>query len=198
MNKQQKKNQRIILIIFGMSVIPFLFAWYLKENPHLLAARTNNGDLILPPMVTERSDLTGFDDFSKQNLKELEGHWVLVNVVSKDDCNADCRQAVFKTRQLLLMMGKDLMRIRRVVLLFKAIPEDKTKAWWQDDTRLLRARPTKAFQDKLNDLKAAPIDDGMLLLMDPFGNIMMYYKPGFDPYDVKSDLKKLLNISQIG
>jgi hypothetical protein len=34
--------------------------------------------------------------------------------------------------------------------------------------------------------------------MDPLGNLMMQYDPGFDPYDVKKDLKKLLKISQIG
>lgn len=35
-------------------------------------------------------------------------------------------------------------------------------------------------------------------LMDPLGNIMMQYESGFDPYKVKSDLHKLLKISQIG
>ena len=198
MNKQQKKNQRTILIIFGMSVIPFLIAWYLKENPEFLAARTNNGELIIPPIVTERTDLTGFDSFSKENLKELNGHWVLMNVVPNDDCDDVCQEAIYKSKQLLLMMNKDLTRIRRVALIFKTIPEDKAKAWWRDDTRLLRATPNQALQAKLNAIKPTPIADGMLLLMDPFGNVMMHYEPGFDPYKVKSDLKKLLNFSQIG
>ena len=34
--------------------------------------------------------------------------------------------------------------------------------------------------------------------MDPMGNLMMQYEPGFDPYKVKSDLMHLLRISQIG
>jgi hypothetical protein len=42
------------------------------------------------------------------------------------------------------------------------------------------------------------LTSGMLILMDPLGNLMMQYKAGFDPYAVKSDLKKLLRISQIG
>ena len=198
MNNQQKKNQKTILIIFGMSFIPFLIAWYLKENPEYLAGRTNYGELIIPPVVTERTDLTGFDSFSKENLKELEGRWVLVNVISSDDCNAVCQQALYKSKQLLLMMGKDLTRIRRVALIFKAVSEEKSLAWWQDDTRLLRARPNQALQEKLNAIGQTPITDGMLLLMDPFGNVMMHYEADFDPYKVKSDLKKLLNISQIG
>lgn len=198
MNNQQKKNQRTILIIFGMSVIPFLIAWYLKENPEFLTSRTNNGELIIPPIVTERTDLTGFDNFSKENLKELNGHWVLMNIVPNDDCNDACQEAIYKSKQLLLMMSKDLTRIRRAALLFKDVPEDKAQDWWRDDTRLLRAKPNKSLQEKLNAIRQTPIADGMLILMDPFGNVMMYYEPGFDPYKVKSDLKKLLNISQIG
>jgi hypothetical protein len=38
----------------------------------------------------------------------------------------------------------------------------------------------------------------MLLLIDPLGNIMMQYEPGFDPYKVKNDLMHLLRASQIG
>jgi len=38
----------------------------------------------------------------------------------------------------------------------------------------------------------------MLLLIDPQGNVMMRYEPGFDPYKVKNDLLHLLKISQIG
>jgi hypothetical protein len=34
--------------------------------------------------------------------------------------------------------------------------------------------------------------------MDPLGNLMMKYAPGFDPYKVRNDLSKLLRISQIG
>ncbi|MGR9045277.1 MAG: hypothetical protein ACU83N_08270 [Gammaproteobacteria bacterium] len=198
MNNQQKKNQRTILIIFGMSIIPFLIAWYLKENPEFLSAKTNKGVLITPPIITERTDLTGFDDFSKENLDELVGHWVLINIIPGGDCNEMCRQALFKSRQLQLMMGKDLMRIRRLAVLFENVPETQAKAWWQDDTRLLKALPAEVLRDKLNAIQGTPVADGMLFLMDPFGNVMMHYEPGFDPYEVKSDLKKLLNISQIG
>ena len=181
-----------------MSIIPFCVAWFLKENPDMLTSRTNNGELIIPPIVTARTDLNGFDDFSRKNLKELNGRWVLINVVPGDDCDAFCQEAIYKSKQLLLMMSKDLVRIRRVVLLFQNVADAKAGAWWREDTRLLRARPSQALLAKLNEIRQAPIADGMLLLMDPFGNVMMYYEPGFDPYKVKSDLKKLLNISQIG
>jgi hypothetical protein len=50
----------------------------------------------------------------------------------------------------------------------------------------------------LRQVKPGGMPDGMLFLLDPLGNLMMYYEPGFDPYDVVHDLKKLLTVSQIG
>ena len=74
-NNQKNKNHILILVIFGMSIIPFLIAWGLKENPQLLKGKTNNGQLVIPPLTTERKDLTGFDEFSTENMSELAGHW---------------------------------------------------------------------------------------------------------------------------
>ena len=199
MSNQLNKNHKIILLIFGMTIIPFIFAWIIQQNPQLLVSgRTNIGKLITPPVTTERSDLTGFDPFSRDNLTELGGRWVMINVIPNSDCNEVCRDALHKTKQLRLMMNKDLTRTRRVVIVFQDVDPVNAETWWQQDTRLLRAEPNKTFRNKLLEIRKGSIPEGMLFLMDPLGNLMMQYEPGFDPYDVKKDLKKLLRISQIG
>jgi hypothetical protein len=38
----------------------------------------------------------------------------------------------------------------------------------------------------------------MVFLIDPLGNLMLWYENGFDPYDLDKDLKHLLRASQIG
>jgi hypothetical protein len=38
---------------------------------------------------------------------------------------------------------------------------------------------------------------GSLYLLDPLGNIMMFYAAGFDPNDLKKDLKRLLTWSKL-
>ncbi len=106
--EQQKKNQRLIVLIFALTFIPFLMAWYFRENPGLLASRTkNNGTLIIPPITTDLSEFSGFDQFSRDNMKELTGHWLLVNVIPQAECTIVCAKALHDTKQLLLMMGKD-------------------------------------------------------------------------------------------
>jgi hypothetical protein len=198
MKEQHKKNKRTMIVIFAMSIIPFGIAWFLSSNTSWMGTSTNNGQLITPLVITEKSEFIGYDDFSVKNMKELGGHWVLINIIPNIDCNTICREAIHKTKQLRLMMNKDLTRIRRVVLIIPEINTDLAKQWWKDDTRLLKAKPSESLLQKLNKITKANISEGMLLLMDPLGNIMMQYESGFDPYKVKRDLGKLLRISQIG
>jgi hypothetical protein len=198
MQNQKNKNHLLILTIFGMSVIPFLIAWGLKEHPQLVNGRTNYGQLINPPLTTEHADLSGFDQFSADNMSELSGHWLLVNVIPNSECNEVCIEAIHKSRQIRLMLSKELTRTRRIAVVLKNVAPETANKWWEDDQTLLKVKPNDTFAQKISALKQGQIPDGMLLLMDPLGNLMMQYEPGFDPYNVKSDLMHLLRISQIG
>jgi len=198
MSEQHKKNKRTIIIIFAMSIIPFGIAWYLSNDTSWMIKGTNNGQLITPPVTTERNEFIGHDDFSIENINELRGHWVLLNVIPNTECNTVCLEAIHKTKQLRLMMNKDLTRIRRAVLVMPEVNAELAMQWWKEDKRLLRLKPAISLITKLKTIRGADVPEGMLFLMDPLGNIMMQYEPEFDPYKVKRDLGKLLRISQIG
>ena len=198
MNKQQRKSRNTIVLLFAMSVIPFLIAWYLSVNKISMGGGTNKGELIIPPVMTNFNEFVGFDRFSQNNMTELKGHWVLVNIIPGGGCDNVCFTAIHASKQLRLMMNKDLVRIRRLVLLLNPVDEAEAARWWQNDNRLLRSKPQSSLIDKISRIRDGRIPDGLLLIMDPLGNLMMQYEPGFDPYDVKKDLEKLLRISQIG
>ncbi len=200
MTPQQRKNRQLIIGIFAMSIIPFGIAWFLAKNPELLTpAVTNHGHLITPIITTERTDFQGFDTFSQDNLKELDAHWLIVNVIPKTDCAETCLDAIYKSRQLRLMLNKELVRTRRAVLVLdSSVSQEIGTNWWKEDSDLLRLKPNAAVIEKLNLLYNGQIPEGVLLLVDPLGNFMMQYAPNFNPYDAKSDLMHLLKISQIG
>jgi hypothetical protein len=149
MNKQQKKNRQLILAIFGLSIIPFLIAWGLKENPQFLKGTTNSGQLIIPPVTTENSDFIGFDEFSRKNMGELPGHWLIVNVIPNSGCNEVCLDALLKTKQLRLMLNKELPRTRRVVMIFKEPSAETVSQWWLKDTLLWRLRRSENKQENV-------------------------------------------------
>ena len=196
MDTQHKKNRITILVIFAMSIIPFSIAWYLAENPDKVRLGTNNGELISPPLTTEPNDFTGYDAFSAENIKELQGHWLLINVLPQPQCAEACQDGLYKTHQITLMMGKDIARIRRLAVIFDPAQQPLPKQW-QDDARLLKVVPSAKLQETIRTIDSN-IAPGGLLVMDPLGNLMMKYAPGYDPYKVRNDLSKLLRISQIG
>ena len=198
MTKQIQKNHRTIIILALMTIIPFSFAWYLTTDPEFKPASTNNGKLIIPVVTTKRSDLQGVDDFSINNIEQLKGHWVMLNIIPTDNCNKLCVDAIHATKQLRLMLNKDLTRTRRAVIVMQGQQEPGFQPWWDEDDRLIKVKPPPALAIKIKQQLGDDIAEGRLLLMDPLGNIMMQYPAGFDPYAVKSDLKKLLRISQIG
>ncbi len=141
MNNQQKKNRLLILAIFGMTIIPFLIAWDLKENPGLVKGTTNSGQLIIPPIATERTDFTGFDPFSAENMGELAGHWLIVNVIPNNGCNEICLDALLKTKQLRLMLNKELP-VRVVLLLFLNWQTKMVERYAVMETALQKTRRT--------------------------------------------------------
>jgi hypothetical protein len=163
MTPQQKKNRLFIIIIFSMTIVPYLIALGLQQNPNLLKGSTNIGQLITPPITTEASDFIGYDAFSTANLSELSGHWVLANVIPSDHCNAVCLNAVLKIKQLRLMLNKEFSRTRRVALMLKDVPAENTAQWWLKDALLWRLRETRnptddaLFQTLLNE--ETPLDE---------------------------------------
>lgn len=196
--KQHKKNRLMLILIFGMSIIPFLIALFFNGKAPFIQGKVNNGELIIPVVTTEHADFGGLDEFSAKNINELQGHWLLVNIVPNSTCVQACLDAIYKTKQLQLMMNKDLTRIRRVVLVLGDTKPKTVDGWLQDDKVLLKIKPSLSLVKKLAEIRRGTIPEGMLMLMDPLGNLMMQYEPGFDPYKVKSDLMHLLKISQIG
>lgn len=179
-----------------MAIIPFSIAWYLAQNPGGIKLGTNNGLLIDPVVITEISDFAGYDGFTADNLKELQGHWVMINLVTNKQCQAICQDALYKTHQISLMMGKDIARIRRMVVMPADPQSPVLNETWQADARLLKISAAPALVDKIQ--RARSYEEGVLVIMDPLGNLMMHYPAGYDPYKVRNDLSKLLRISQIG
>ena len=82
------------------------------------------------------------------------------------------------------------------VLIEKLIGNDNRE--FALNSELIRVKPSAGLAQKIFDIRQDSVPDGMLFLIDPLGNLMMQYEPGFNTYKVKDDLMHLLRISQIG
>ena len=158
MTNQTKKNHRTIIILALMTLIPFSFAWYLTTDPDFRPGSTNKGDLITPLITTERSELLGIDPFSVKNIDELKGHWVMLNIIPAKQCNKVCADAIHATKQIRLMINKELTRVRRAVIVMQGKQQQDYLSWREQGERLLKLK--SAEYRKLGEL--AEQDDPLL------------------------------------
>ncbi len=191
----------VIVLIFLIGALPFFGAWYLVEHPGLWGTPGNKGMLIQPP-VPVRHDIfrpvSGVH--SKEHpLKEIPGRWVILHIVTGGNLD-DCRKILEDTRRLHPLFSKDIPRVRRLVVWKTGDPPaPEFLNWLNRDRDLYMATVENGFLNRLSGrILKSSLRCGQVVIMDPLGNLMMWYDAGFDPYDLYHDLKRLLKASQIG
>lgn len=193
-----RRGRSILILIALICIVPFAIAWFLAKNTHLVQDRQKNnyGHLITPARPFQYDSFFQNPISKVETLEEIKGRWVLVQVVTTPSCEAACIETAHKTGQLHLMLNKELSRVRRLLLLNQtgASIDELTSR----DATLLVSAASKDLRQQLEQAVGGPLTEGMILLMDPFANVMMWYGPDFDPYGVLKDLHRLLRVSQIG
>ena len=199
-NSNLARNRLIVVLIALISVIPFSLAWYLAKHSDMVQnqPKSNYGHLITPAKPLDYAELLQTPVTAAETLTEIKGHWVMVQIATGAVCDETCATTAQKTGRLRLMLNKELSRVRRLLLF--AAPADAAAAreLAQRDPTLLMAGLSDALRQRLQEAAGAPPSEGAVLLLDPFANLMMWYEPGFDPYGLLHDLKRLLKNSQIG
>ena len=176
-----RSSRMKLLIIISIAFVPLFMAYvgYFFLPEWAPEGTTNQGELVMPPVDGGEISV----DLA------AERRWTLILPV-QDGCESDCEQLLYLSRQVIAGLGKDTDRVGRVIL--SAEPPEGLLALIEaehGDARLVYA-PTTA----LTALQAAPA----LFLMDPNGNIMMYYTLEKAGKPMMKDLKHLLRISNIG
>ncbi|HYE36186.1 hypothetical protein [Methylocaldum sp.] len=191
------RNRALIIFIALISIIPFGAAWYYANNPQLITKRSNYGNLVLPPRPIDYGELLARPVSRSEVLSEVKGRWVMLHVVS-GKCVDRCAETLHKTKQIRLMLNKEIPRVRRLLLVADDPVAADLAPLLKDDQTLLLAVASEALSQKLAAAVEKPLTEGMVILIDPFGNAALWYDSGFDPYGVLKDLKHLLRASQIG
>jgi hypothetical protein len=194
-----------LLIIASMFLFPLLLAWmmYSGSLEFKPGSTRNRGTLVDPPVSLDWavSSLLPHesDDMSEpnQSIDVFEKHWVILKSIPAA-CDDLCLRKVSDLRQIHLASGHQQTRIRLALLLEESRPAT------QEQTLLEIYPKFHLLEDSSNqlsemlrgiqgNLSIQPELSGSIFMIDPLGNIMMYYQANSDPNDVKKDLKRLLN-----
>ena len=113
-----------------------------------------------------------------------------------ETCDADCQQRFYFVRQVNIALGKNSDRVQRII-----VADSKTSlaAIEQEYPELIRVDSSMAqFRKALESAVSKPVSGNYIYLMDPNGNIMMFYTLEQAGKPMLKDIKHLLKISNIG
>ena len=176
----------ISLVFFGPLI---LAAWlYFSGSGLTPEGRTNHGAL-LEPIINIEESVPG-----SSIVEHGDGRWLLV-YVNEAACGEECEFALYTLRQSRLMLGKEMDRLERVFLHGDSAPD--TVFLGDQHAGLISIRDG-GLSGLLQNKKPAELAAGGYYLIDPLGNLVMYFHPGIDPSEMVEDIKRLLKHSRIG
>lgn len=178
-----------IFIIFAVFFGPLAVATYMYYSGAFQPqGRTNHGAL-LEPLINAAEILP------ESRLEALgDGLWLLV-YINAGECDAECENALYTIRQSRKMLGKDMGRLLRVFLHGDSSPD---RVFVANEHAGLISLTDEPLSELLNKNKPAALSAGGYFLIDPLGNLVMYFQPEIDPREMVEDIERLLKFSRIG
>jgi len=128
-------------------------------------------------------------------LRELSGgQWLLV-YSHAEACDLECREALYTLRQSRLMLGNDMNRLGRLFLHGNSPPDT---VFLDEQHQGLRTLDNESLAQDLWSALPQDVPSNGFFLLDPLGNLVMYFGPDLGPREMVDDIKHLLDLSHIG
>jgi hypothetical protein len=185
-----KSGRRQLLIIAAAFLVPLLLAsgMYYSGIGVPSGTGTQHG-LLLEPILHLPDSLQAEDQL------DLSGqHWLMV-YADAGICGQPCKDALYKLRQMRLMLGNDMNRVERLFLHAEAAPDT---VFLEQQHRGLKHSNKPDLIELLNSRKPPGATAGGIYLIDPLGNLVMYFPQELLPREMLDDVKHLLELSRIG
>jgi cytochrome oxidase Cu insertion factor (SCO1/SenC/PrrC family) len=206
---QDRRQRRTLIGLALMFFAPLGLSFYLYygKNWHP-GGHVNAGELIQParPLPLLALPLLSTGETPPQFLK---GKWTLL-YLQHGPCDDECRRHLYDTRQVRLALDREMNRVQRVFIgdgdccdlqeLKAAHPDLIAVRAGPADEPLLDLLPNQDLlrnRDLLLSREAA-VNSHRVYLIDPLGNLMMFYTPEAKPKGMLDDMKRLLRLSSIG
>jgi len=196
------RQGRVLILLGIVFVSPFALSWWMYYHTGLGrdGGAYSHGELILPPRPLPDMPLSDLDGV--QGKHRLHGKWSLLYLF-QGECGQECVNNLYAMRQLWLATGDDSHRVQRILVRFPSRHGPYPSAW-HDEYRgqMVAVANAEAGRDLLKAVTLPgfdrPLSARALYLVDPLGNLLMYYPAGTEPAGIIKDLMRLLKYSRIG
>ena len=185
MNIKEKNQKYKAVIIFLIPILVIAASTILFYSGFSPEGRTNNGQLIEPPIDLVALNIEG--------IKEgFPGKWTIVHFLD-DACKETCWNSLYKTRQVNIRLGRDSKRVSRYLIIsdsYNLSPKESSK---------LSSEYPQLELFKIEEQKIPhKVSKDSYMLFDPLGNGILIYSSELPGGELLEDLKKVLQNSKIG
>jgi len=196
-------SRQAIVLLALIFVAPAFVAWVMHHSGTegwRPGGTTNRGVLVHPARPLELpADMRVGD---RPVMEYLQGMWTLV-YIGDVDCDAVCNGNLYKMRQVRLAQNENMKRVQRLYLATgETLPETLTMLLEKDYPDMDVARVSgkqAAVLAPFFRIDDVPMQGSeRVYIIDPLGNLMMYYPPDADARGMLKDLERLLKYSRIG
>ncbi len=212
------RNKAKLTFLLLIAILPIGSAtWYFSRHEYQgLLATTNKGTLLNPVLDVSTLGLrNGAGEPAYRPFEELVAGvspdeyearpWQLL-YLGAPECDDRCVERLYFLRQLHVRLGSEFDRVQRVYVQASDAPGPLPTATatlmaeQQPDMKVVYARATelKAKLQGTAPAGADPVTQHYIYVVDPLGNVMLYFTPDNTPEDILSDLDTLLDSSSLG
>ena len=194
MSLSQKNKGKLTLIgIFLLFFIPIIASWYLVFYTDFMqdSQGIQHGTLVSP--VVSIGSIKA-KEISTMSEVEITKKWVLV-FIQNNVCDEFCNERLYQLRQIRLALGEDRDKVDRLVIFNQPNNFNELKDLYPgqkfidnsfNDYQFLIKKFNASYSDKKNPI----------LLLDPYGFLMMQYNQGTDPKGIIKDIERLIKNSK--
>lgn len=187
----------MLLFIIACFAVPLAAAWWLVGH-WTLAGTGQHGELLHPARPLPVLRFTPLDDGGPDGTA-LRGHWVMAYVGAAGECDTACQTALYDLRQVRLALGKDMGRVKTLLLL-NVTPEIRLREWLATEhaAMVVGVADLAAWTELTGAFPTPGAAGEWIYLLDPLSNLLMRYPVGGEPRGMLEDLRRLLRLSKIG
>ncbi|NOX49837.1 MAG: hypothetical protein GXP16_04780 [Gammaproteobacteria bacterium] len=168
----KSRRQMIAIVIISLLSLGGAYLLFYVTQTGGGWGTTNKGEFVDPPV--------NIVDIGWEAYGQVSALW-WVWVVT-DECAATCQKTTKNMRAVHILLNRDSDRVRRG---FTELNIGSSTQWLTQYPKMVQIKISK------------PVKSGVYII-DPNGNLVLYYEMATDPSAVLDDLKKLLKVSQIG
>jgi len=179
------KTRLYLLLIFLSFFGPLLLATMMyKYSDYIpIAPPKSYGNLINPVITINKKE-----DFNNILINKK---WTFMYLFENKTCDLICEATLYTMQQVRESVGREKQRISNLLIVDKSFIN-------KDNKKIISKYNKIKLLKIINDNFFQKLNKNHLYIIDPLGNIFMYYDKDFDAKGLKKDIKKILKISRIG